>query len=55
MSDHKNKEMKFKITNNFKDALSRQANESVITNMREKSELLNSKKKINHPPIAKTL
>ena len=53
MSDHKNEKVKFKfeITNKFKDALTRQADESVRINMREKSELLNSKNELNHPPF----
>ena len=57
MSDHKNEKVKFKfeITNKFKDALTRQADESVRINMREKSELLNSKNEFNHPPIARII
>ena len=57
MSDHKNEKIrfKFKIKNKFKDALTRQADESVRINMREKSELLNSKNEFNHPPIARII
>ena len=42
-----------KITNKFRDPLSRQANEAVRISKRPKSEILNSKTEFNHPPIAR--
>ena len=39
------------ITKKFKDPLTRQANEGVRINNRNKIELLNSKTEFNHPPI----
>ena len=44
-NDHENEEMKFsmKITQRFRDPLSRQANEAVRISSRKKDELLNSK------------
>ena len=55
MSDHNDEKVKFKfeITDKFKYALTRQADESVRINMRAKSELLNSKNECNHQPIAR--
>ena len=41
------------ITGQFKDALTRQANESVTIYKRQNSEILNSKSDFNHPPTAK--
>lgn len=54
-NEHENEEMKFsmKITQKFRDPLSRQANEAVRISSRRKSELLNSKNEFNHPPIAR--
>ena len=54
-NDHENEDMKFsmKITQKFRDPLSRQANEAVRISGRKKSELLNSKNEFNHPPIAR--
>ena len=51
--DHSNEEMEIimEITNTFKDPLTRQANEGVRINKREKTELLNSKTEFNHPKI----
>ena len=53
--DHKNEEIEFsmKITNTFKEPLSRQANEAVRIKNREQKETLNSKSEFNHPPIAR--
>ena len=39
------------ITKKCKDPLTRQANEGVRINNRNKNELLNSKTEFNHPPI----
>ena len=57
MSEHKNENVKFKfeITNKFKDALTRQANEAVRINSRKNSELMNSKSEFNHPPVARVM
>ena len=55
-SDHKNENVKFKmeITQKFKDALTRQANEAVRIYSRPDCELLNSKSEFNHPhPLAR--
>ena len=41
------------ITQNFKDALTRQANEAVRIYSRPDNELLNSKSEFNHPPLAR--
>ena len=51
--DHENEDMKFsmKITQKFRDPLTRQANEAVRMNSRPKNEVLNSKNEFNHPPI----
>ena len=53
--EHKDEEVDFKmeITGIFKDALSRQAEESVRIQARKPSELMNSKSQFNHPPIAR--
>ena len=42
-----------KITKKFRDPLTRQANEVVRIENRNKNELLNSKTEFNHPPIAR--
>ena len=57
MSEHKNEDVKFKfeITQKFKDALTRQANEAVRINSRKNSELMNSKSEFNHPPVARVM
>ena len=51
--EHKkeDKRIKIQITKNFRDPLTRQANEGVRINGRSKNELLNSKTEYNHPPI----
>ena len=43
------------ITQKFKDALSRQANEAVRIFNRSNGELLNSKSEFNHPPLARVV
>ena len=55
--EHKGETVKFKmeITQNFKDALTRQANESVRISSRLDSELLNSKNEFHHPPVARVM
>jgi hypothetical protein len=55
--DHSGLEVEFglEITGIFKDALSRQANESVRIYNRQNSELLNSKSEFNHPPTARVM
>ena len=55
--DHINEEVEFEvdITGIFKDALSRQANESVRIYNRKNSEILNSKSEFNHPPTARVM
>ena len=57
MADHKDEPVKFKmdITQKFKDALSRQANEAVRIYTRPDHELLNSKSEFNHPPLARVV
>ena len=52
MMDHKDEKVEFdlEITGIFKDALSRQANESVRIYSRHGSEILNSKSEFHHPP-----
>ena len=57
MTDHKNEEVKFqmKITNKFKDALTRQANEAVRISSVPQSSSLNSKSEFNHPPLARVV
>jgi hypothetical protein len=53
--EHKGEEMKIsmEISKKFKDPLTRQANEAVRINGRNKIELMNSKTEFNHPPIAR--
>ena len=48
-------EISMKITHNFKDPLTRQANEAVRIDKRneKKGELLNSKNEFHHPEIAR--
>ena len=57
MNDHENENVKFsmEITNKFKDALTRQANEAVRIYSRPGTESLNSKSEFNHPPIARVI
>ena len=57
MTTHKDTEVKFKmeITGQFKDALTRQANEAVRIANRPSRELLNSKSEFNHPPTARVI
>jgi hypothetical protein len=57
MLDHKEEKVEFdlEITGIFKDALSRQANESVRINSRQSSEILNSKSEFHHPPTARVV
>ena len=57
VTEHPNEEVKFKfeVTNRFKDALTRQANEAVRIASRKNSELLNSKSEFNHPPTARIM
>ena len=55
--DHINEEVEFgvEITGIFRDALSRQANESVRIYSRKNCEILNSKSEFNHPPTARVM
>ena len=56
--DHRNEEnveYELEITGVFKDALSRQANESVRIYSRLNSETMNSKSEFNHPPTARVV
>ena len=55
MSEHPNEDVKFKmeITGQFKDALTRQANEAIRISSRPGHEIFNSKSEFNRPPIAK--
>ena len=57
MAVHGNGAVKFKmeITGQFKDALTRQANEAVRIFSRPSHELLNSKSEFNHPPMARVI
>ena len=48
-------EYKLEITGIFRDALSRQANESIRIYKRPESENLNSKSEFNHPPTARVV
>ena len=54
---HNGEEAKFRmeITQKFKDALTRQANEAVRIYSRPSHELLNSKAEFNHPPLARVV
>ena len=53
--DEENVEYDLEITGIFKDALSRQANESVRIYQRQNSETMNSKSEFNHPPTARVV
>ena len=57
MLDHKDEKAEFdlEITGIFKDALSRQANESVRIYSHQGSEILNSKSEFHHPPTARVV
>ena len=57
LSQHPNGEVKFQmeITQKFRDALTRQANEAVRIYSRPDDELLNSKSEFNHPPMARVV
>ena len=57
MSAHQNEHVKFKmeITGQFKDALTRQANEAVRISNTANHQLLNSKSEFNHPPTARII
>ena len=57
MSEHRTENVKFRmeITQKFKDALTRQANEAVRIFSRPDTELLNSKSEFNHPPLARVV
>ena len=48
-------EYELEITGIFKDALSRQANESVRVYSRKNSETMNGKSEFNHPPTARVV
>ena len=48
-------EFSLEIAGIFKDALSRQANESVRIYKRKNSESMNSKSEFNHPPTARVV
>ena len=54
---HNNEKVKFRmeITNKFKDALTRQANEAVRIFSQPGHQLLNSKSEFNHPPLARVV
>ena len=57
MTDHKNENFKFQmeITNKFKDALTRQANEAVQIYSVPDTNSLNSKSEFNHPPMSRVV
>ena len=57
MSQHEEEDVKFQmeVTQKFKDALTRQANEAVRIFSRPDHELLNSKSEFNHPPSARVV
>ena len=52
---HEEVEFGLEVTGIFKDALTRQANESVRIYKRHSSEILNSKSEFNHPPTARVV
>ena len=56
-SQHPKGEVKFQMemTQKFRDALTRQANEAVRIYTRPDNELLNSKSEFNHPPMARVV
>ena len=57
MLEHIDEDVEYglEITGIFKDALTRQANESVRIYNRKESEILNSKSEFNHPPTARVM
>ena len=57
MTDHEDENVKFsmEITNKFKHALTRQANEAMRIYSRPSTESLNSKSEFNHPPVARVI
>ena len=55
MAAHKTEKVKMEITGQFKDALTRQANEAIRIHNRPGQELLNSKSEFNHPPMARVV
>ena len=57
MLEHINEDVEFglEITGKFRDALTRQANESVRIYNRKGTEILNSKSEFNHPPTARVV
>ena len=57
MMDHIDEDVEYglEITGMFRDALTRQANESVRIYGRKGSEILNSKSEFNHPPTARVV
>ena len=57
MLEHINEDVEYglEITGMYRDALTRQANESVRIYNRNESEILNSKSEFNHPPTARVM
>jgi hypothetical protein len=57
MTDHQHENVKFRmeITQKFKDAMTRQANEAVRIYTRPSHETLNSKSEFNHPPLSRVV
>ena len=57
MLDHINEDVEYglEITGTFRDALSRQANESVGIYNRKGTDSLKSKSEFNHPPTARVV
>ena len=57
LTDHPHENFKYKmeITKKFRDSLTRQANEAVRIFSRPPNEILNSKSKFNHPPLARVV
>ena len=53
--NHEEVDFKMEITGTFRDALTRQAEESIRIQTRKKSELMNSKSQFNNPPIARVV
>ena len=55
--DHIDEDVEFglEVTGMYKDALTRQANESVRIYKRQNSKSLNSKSEFNHPPTARVM
>ena len=57
LTDHAHENVKFKmeITQKFRDAMTRQANEAVRIYSRPAHETLNSKSEFNHPPLSRVV